>query len=260
MKNPTITYQGLAELLIRITNEQPDGVGFLENSRERELTYSQRNVHRWLEIIKIIEAIAPVNRCLDIGTSQFTFVLKQFCAQVDTLDISDHFESRCRAAGIPLYLPGSEWLEGIPEDTYDCIVFLEVIEHLHLNPETVLQVLQKKLRPGGTLILSTPNLMCFGNRLRMLTGKRKLLHFHYPPFIPIGLHGHGHDRVYTPPEMNEYLQNTHWNSFKVGYHGVPVYDGFHHVSPLKRIIYLPILLIKYLVPSTRQLMLVVAKK
>lgn len=260
MKKPLITVKVLEDHLYRITNDAPDEIGFLENSRERELSYSKRSAIRWYEIIKFIESVGPISRCLDIGTSPLTFALKHYYSEVDTLDFSDHFASRCRSAGITLYLPGREWLDNIPDETYDCILFLEVIEHLHMNPEAVLKLLQAKLRRSGWLIMSTPNLMCLGNRIRMLFNRKKLLHFHYPPFIPLSLHGHGHDRVYTPPEMKDYLENTHWSTYKLGYHGVAVADSIGSLPFLKKMMHIPALPIKYLLPSTRQLMLVVAQK
>ena len=94
MKKGTTTVKDLGDLLNRLTNDQPEGGAFLEDSRERELVYSRRSTRRWHEIIQFIESIGPVNRCLDIGTSPLTFALKQYCAQLDTLDISKHFENR----------------------------------------------------------------------------------------------------------------------------------------------------------------------
>jgi SAM-dependent methyltransferase len=263
MNHQPITFAAFSDLLYQTTNSEPDGAAFLENTRERELAYIRQAAHRWFEIVQLIESFGPIGRCLDIGTSPLTFALKRSCPELNTLealDFSKHFESRCRAASIKLYLPGTEWLDEIPNESFDCIVFLEVIEHLHMNPETVLKQFKQKLRPGGRLILSTPNLMCFGNRIRMLFNHKKLYHFTYPPFSPIGLHGHAHDRVYSPPEMKEYFQNTGWSSFHVGYHGIPAADNVKSFPPLKRMIHIPILAIKYLIPSTRQLMLAVATK
>jgi SAM-dependent methyltransferase len=254
-----VTFNALHDLLNHITAAQPDTAAFLENDRGREAVYSQSSTHRWLEVIQILEKAGTTQKCLDIGTSPLTFALKHFCTEVDTLDFSNHFARRCQEAGVRLYLPGRDWLENLPDNHYDSIVFLEVIEHLHMNPENVLEELKKKLRPGGCLIVSTPNLMCFGNRIRMLTNG-KLAHLHYPPYTPVGLHGRGHDRIYTPAEMKEYFQNTHWERFDVGYHSIAVSDSIGQFPFWKRPLYLPVLLIKYFLPSTRQLMLMVATK
>lgn len=253
------TFNVLRDVLNNITDAEPDGAAFLEADRGREKSYSQKSVQRWLEVIQILEKNGATGKCLDIGTSPLTFALKSWCSQVDTLDFTDHFASRCQKAGVKLYLPGNEWLSNLPDEYYDSIVFLEVIEHLHMNPEDVLTALRKKLRPGGCLIVSTPNLMCFGNRIKMLING-KLSHLHYPPYTPVGLHGRGHDRIYTPVEMKEYFQHTQWKQIELGYHSIAVSDSVGMYPFWKRLLYLPVLPVKFLIPSTRQLMLVVAKK
>ncbi len=47
-------------------------------------------------------------------------------------------------------------LPEIPEDTFDCIVTADVLEHL-ADPWTVLAQLRRRLVPGGTLVASIPN-------------------------------------------------------------------------------------------------------
>jgi 2-polyprenyl-3-methyl-5-hydroxy-6-metoxy-1,4-benzoquinol methylase len=256
------TFDELQSALMQITDSAPNESVFLENSRERERNYSRGSVSRWLEIVRILERNAPLNRCLDIGTSPLTFALKRWCGTVETLDFSEAFKPRCEQAGVRLHVGGEAWPETLlPDEYYDCIIFLEVIEHIHMNPEKVLLFLKRKLRNGGILILSTPNMMSLGNRLRMLLN-RKLEHFHYPPFSDNehAIHGHLHDRVFMPAEMKGYFQNTKWSSFSLGYHGVAVSDGMRGYSIAGRLARAPIQVIKHLVPSTRQLMLIVAKK
>jgi hypothetical protein len=259
MKND-LTLEKLEQLLNNSTASEPENSAFLEGNRVREQAYCQRSARRWLDIIRLINNTGATGKCLDIGTSPLTFVLKNWCSTVDTLDYSDYFTDRCHKAGIKLYVPGSEWLANLPDNHYNCVIFLEVIEHMHMNPEYLLAEIRKKLRPGGLLILSTPNMMCFGNRLRMLAN-RKLMHFTYPPFNSAGLHGHAHDRIYSPAEMKQYFQNTQWSSFEICYHSLAVADSISHYDALwKRIVSLPVLLIKYLVPSTRQHLLALARK
>ncbi|HLJ68959.1 MAG TPA: class I SAM-dependent methyltransferase [Chloroflexota bacterium] len=54
--------------------------------------------------------------------------------------------------------------------TYDVVIAADIIEHL-INTDRFLQELHRILRPGGHLILSTPNLASWRNRLRLLRGK-----------------------------------------------------------------------------------------
>jgi 2-polyprenyl-3-methyl-5-hydroxy-6-metoxy-1,4-benzoquinol methylase len=128
-----------------------------------------------------------------------------------------------------------------------------------MNPENILLFLKKKLRNGGHLIISTPNMMCLRNRINMLFNK-KLCCFTYPAFgdneHPI--HGHRHDRVFMPSEMKEYLSNTSWKSFSIRYHSIKVADD--GMSGFKRLLRSPIRFLKRVVPSMRQIMLITAMK
>ncbi len=54
------------------------------------------------------------------------------------------------------------------QGTFDYVVCLEVIEHM-ANPSQLISNLSKALRPGGLLILSTPNILSMKSRLRFFT-------------------------------------------------------------------------------------------
>ncbi|MCX5695997.1 MAG: methyltransferase domain-containing protein [Candidatus Omnitrophica bacterium] len=54
-----------------------------------------------------------------------------------------------------------------PENSFDYILFLEVIEHLY-NPDFVIGQISRLLKPGGALIISTPNILNLGSRIRFL--------------------------------------------------------------------------------------------
>ena len=45
---------------------------------------------------------------------------------------------------------------GLPEATFDCIVFNDVLEHM-VGPEKALRYARKLLSPGGTIVASIPN-------------------------------------------------------------------------------------------------------
>ncbi|MBI4972983.1 MAG: class I SAM-dependent methyltransferase, partial [Candidatus Omnitrophica bacterium] len=54
-----------------------------------------------------------------------------------------------------------------PDNSFDYILFLEIIEHLK-NPYIVLSEVNRILKSNGTLILSTPNILNLKSRLRYL--------------------------------------------------------------------------------------------
>ncbi len=77
-----------------------------------------------------------------------------------------------------------------PASSFDVVVAGEILEHV-LDTDHVLGECARVLRPGGALIVTTPNLASFENRLRLLFGR-------YPMWMDIDLKGTGHLRYYTP--------------------------------------------------------------
>jgi 2-polyprenyl-3-methyl-5-hydroxy-6-metoxy-1,4-benzoquinol methylase len=50
---------------------------------------------------------------------------------------------------------------------FDCVIFLETIEHVE-DPVATLTRIRQLLRPGGTLVLSTPNALSYHEAIRQL--------------------------------------------------------------------------------------------
>lgn len=57
-----------------------------------------------------------------------------------------------------------------PEASFDIVVCMEVIEHVTETRQLIIEI-NRIMKGGGRLILSTPNLVSLGNRLGMLSGK-----------------------------------------------------------------------------------------
>jgi SAM-dependent methyltransferase len=235
----------MAELLA-LTEAQPDDAFFQEHSRKRELDYIEKSYTRWMEILELVRERLPNTRelsCLDIGTSPFTFLLPGHFKKVSGLDLTAAFRPRCEAVGVTLYEGGVTVDKAVAQvEPVDCILFLEVIEHLHVNPVKVLGRLRSALRKGGLLVVSTPNMMCFANRIRMLLN-RKLSGLDYPPFTNDDeAHGFGHDRIYMPAELREYMQACGFQDVEIAY------QLHYGEAPGRRLIPQ---LVKRVIPSTR---------
>jgi 2-polyprenyl-3-methyl-5-hydroxy-6-metoxy-1,4-benzoquinol methylase len=84
------------------------------------------------------------------------------------------------------------------DETFELVFAGEVIEHL-VDTDSFLQELQRVLKPGGRLLLTTPNLASFENRLRLLLGR-------YPRWLDYNLSNCGHVRAYTPAILKRQLQ------------------------------------------------------
>ncbi|MEV4943530.1 class I SAM-dependent methyltransferase [Streptomyces zaomyceticus] len=107
----------------------------------------------------------------------------------------------------------------------DAVLFSEVIEHL-VDPDQALDEIQRVLRPGGHLMLSTPNLAAWYNRVLLLVGWQ-------PVFSEVslrGIHGRpgtevvGHLRLFTARALYSLLQSAGFEDIRITgapFHGVP---------------------------------------
>lgn len=59
----------------------------------------------------------------------------------------------------------------LDDESYDCIIMCETLEHLNFNPIPVLNEMQRILSPGGYFYIALPNLATLGNRMKLLTGR-----------------------------------------------------------------------------------------
>ena len=80
---------------------------------------------------------------------------------------------------------------------FDLIVCAETIEHLHTPPEFALMMLGSLLKPGGVLLVTTPNACNIAQRLKLLLGSNPFERIRYYSRNP------GHFREYTRSEMIE---------------------------------------------------------
>lgn len=134
---------------------------------------------------------------------------------------------RRAASRVPHVVRGELGDHGLPfgDASADAVLFSEVIEHL-VDPDSALEEIRRVLRPGGHLMLSTPNLAAWYNRALLLAGVQ-------PVFSEVSLravHGRpgtevvGHLRLYTPRALREFVTAAGFDVVRLSgapFHGVP---------------------------------------
>ncbi|MBI5686314.1 MAG: class I SAM-dependent methyltransferase [Verrucomicrobia bacterium] len=82
-----------------------------------------------------------------------------------------------------------------PDRRFDVLLFCEIIEHLQNDPLKVLGEIKRVLKPGGTLVLTTPNVARLENVARSIGGANI-----YDPYSGYGPYGR-HNREYNRHEL-----------------------------------------------------------
>jgi SAM-dependent methyltransferase len=154
---------------------------------------------RYEVLLARVRELAPAEpRILDIGQAYEVEQLRSVPgAVVDTLGFDDdRFPLREGERHVSFDLGSAEQHDLWPDlSGYDLVVCAEVIEHLPVSPAHVLRLFHAALRPGGWLVLQTPNAARVRNRLQMLAGRN--------PFEQLreDSRNAGHFREYTVAEL-----------------------------------------------------------
>jgi 2-polyprenyl-3-methyl-5-hydroxy-6-metoxy-1,4-benzoquinol methylase len=120
--------------------------------------YVKRQFQRWLQTAELLAKIdqqKPLTNVLDVGCGSGFFML-MLGGNVVGIDNAENVEV-CRKRGLTAYAADLE-NDRFPleNETFDAAVCLEVMEHLR-NPNNCLNEVSRLLKPGGHLLISTPN-------------------------------------------------------------------------------------------------------
>jgi SAM-dependent methyltransferase len=241
------------------------------------MIYYQASRSKFDEIVSLM-ALEPFSSVIEIGTSELPFLLKCVAPSfhVATLDPSPSHQERCNIAGIE-FIQGDVLLAPlpIPDNHYDLILFSEVLEHLRGNPRIAFNEFFRILKPGGRLIVTTPNLVRLNSRFNFLRGRS--------PLEKIGGNDwQGHFREYVLSELRDFAGSTgftmvkachalYWDSLQhylaSGNRGFDENGEFYYTPRFRgisRIAATPFLLLAMLLvtlfPSLRTALLLVCRK
>lgn len=127
----------------------------------------------------ILDWVGSGKRVLDIGCNDGRESERLIRAgnEVYGIEISEDVARLAEQKGVRMsVLDVEEEVLPFPDGFFDAIIACEIIEHL-VDTDRFLRQVRSKLRDGGALILSTPNLASFGRRIMLLTGKSPFVEF-----------------------------------------------------------------------------------
>ena len=113
----------------------------------------------WRQRMDRVEGHAsPPGRLLDVGCGTGTFLrLAQTRGwEVTGTELSPYAAKAAEGEGLTVF-EGEVWEAGLPVGAFDVVTCWHVIEHAS-RPRRVIEEIHRVVRPGGWLVLATPNL------------------------------------------------------------------------------------------------------
>jgi len=177
-------------------------------------TYLHTHAQRFAYLLRMVRKVRtnfgsnPV-RMMDIGPSFFTDILMTNLPKDDLYTLGfahdasrgGHFPSEIQINKDHFYafdLNDAQYPEKwIEPPKMDMVIMAEVLEHLYTSPVHVFRFIASMMKPGGYLIIGTPNATALQRRLVLLAG--------YNPYEMIRetRDNPGHFREYTVPELKK---------------------------------------------------------
>lgn len=130
-----------------MTDEAPRGITFQPDIYPKVLSILARE---------------PGARVLDVGAGEgyFTKLLAERGHRVEACDFRP---DRFRVPGVPFHRADLNESIPLPDESFDCAVAIEVIEHIENQMRFVREVV-RVTRKGGTVVLTTPNVLSLPSR------------------------------------------------------------------------------------------------
>jgi 2-polyprenyl-3-methyl-5-hydroxy-6-metoxy-1,4-benzoquinol methylase len=187
--------------------------------------YHRCNLVRAARVATVIrDAGVRAGRVLDFGSyfGNFSLMLRRLGFEVDAVDdyrrytpAFDRVQSLLRLAGVTIrdFEDEGHDLRALPAASSDVILCLGVIEHIPHSPKAMLDALTRVLKPGGLLVLDTPNLAYLYRREALAQGRSI-----FPPIADQFLTDppfEGHHREYTTAEVRWMLAHSGYEAITI---------------------------------------------
>lgn len=210
-REPQVSAASLSAVDKSVGKVYPDEPGLTDWHARYAANHRSRLAHD----LDIVRAVVPrSSRILECGSVPLilTTALKTLDYDVIGCDLApERYQSAAAANGVRVVKCNIE-TEPLPfsDNEFDAVLFNELFEHLRINPIFTLSEVVRILRPGGQLLLSTPNLRSIGG-LRNLLLRNKSFSCTadvYEQYEKLEKLGHmGHVREYTTREVSDFLSN-----------------------------------------------------
>lgn len=178
-------------------------------------TYIKRTDDRLKKIIEILKRISP-SKLLDIGCGS-GYLIGELSKNIDAKFYGiDVYPNQIKDCEYKI----ADITEGIPfnNELVDCVILGEVIEHVP-NPDFILKEIYRVLKKDGYLVISTPNLVSWSNRIMVLLGIQPFFTEtssevnlgRYFKFLGQGGKVQGHLKIFTFKSLEEILLKSNFN-------------------------------------------------
>jgi 2-polyprenyl-3-methyl-5-hydroxy-6-metoxy-1,4-benzoquinol methylase len=166
----------------------------------------------------------PKGKVLDLGCSpgHVSMALINAGFEVFGIDLNTEYLKK---------YPSQSWVERLkinhvafeheqiphPDAFFEYVIFTEVLEHIAVtDPLKILLEINRVLKPGGLMVLSTPNVANISNVLALIKGDN----IFWDPEIFYGSLDR-HNREYTPRELIDLIAKAHFSRYEVAYINTP---------------------------------------
>jgi SAM-dependent methyltransferase len=185
---------------------------------EEAAAYLSGSLERFRITMSLVPRLAPGERVLELGASPYFLTRLLIKRDLDVTGANwfgpeagfgSEGEQKVVESGVPHTYQFDHFnieSERFPyeDGTFAVVLFCEILEHLPVDPIHALAEIHRVLRPGGTLILTTPNAARLDNLYRVMDGSNM-----YETLSGYGVYGR-HNREYTVGELNELLGRSNF--------------------------------------------------
>lgn len=166
-------------------------------------------------------------KLLDVGCGVGTWasiVSDKFGFEATGIDINTEAIRKSKEQKIKALRADIESRWPLPDNSFSVVTMIQVIEHV-VNPDHLLEEARRVLAPGGILLITTPNLAAWFNRLILLAGfqpfflevsvKDKTAGLSFTRKFTKEREPVGHIHVFTVPALKDLLKINGFQTRKV---------------------------------------------